>query len=75
MILMTAVSLANDIFGFNGWSSQVISLSVDYVGASPKPPHFASASHHFLAGYSAILTANTPETVGALMLQRSSELL
>jgi hypothetical protein len=27
----TVIELANEVFGFNGWSSSVISLKMDYV--------------------------------------------
>lgn len=29
-----AISFANDIFGYGGWASQVVNLSVDYVRIS-----------------------------------------
>ena len=28
------INLANEVFGFNGWSSSITSLTVDYVGAN-----------------------------------------
>jgi DNA repair and recombination protein RAD52 len=29
----TIINLANKLFGFNGWSSEIKSMTTDYVGA------------------------------------------
>lgn len=30
-VSIAAINLANEVFGFNGWSSQIISLNTDFV--------------------------------------------
>lgn len=33
-----AVQLANEIFGFDGWSSEIKNTTVDYVSVAGQPP-------------------------------------
>lgn len=30
-ILMVVINLANEVFGFNGWNSSIVSLTTDFV--------------------------------------------
>jgi recombination DNA repair RAD52 pathway protein len=31
---ISVIELANDVFGFNGWSSSIVSLKMDFVSGS-----------------------------------------
>ena len=44
--ILTVITLANEVFGFNGWSSQIISLATDFVS----PPVFLLHMNHSRTG-------------------------
>ena len=32
-----AINLANEVFGFNGWSSEILNITIDFVGRRVNP--------------------------------------